>query len=66
MKSYLTNYSDILESGQALMGQVHQEFRNNCDEMSTDKLLLNFVNSKGTGSNRPGDYLMLRVLVQLI
>ncbi|UXI18148.1 STE20-related kinase adapter protein alpha [Sarcoptes scabiei] len=53
MKSYLTNYSDILESGQALMGQVHQEFRNNCDEMSTDKLLLNFVNSKGTGSNRP-------------
>ncbi|OTF74465.1 hypothetical protein BLA29_002680 [Euroglyphus maynei] len=53
MKNYLTIYSEILESGHALMGQVYKEFRHNFTELSTTKLLETFVNSKATGSNRP-------------
>lgn len=54
MKNYLTIYSEILESGHALMGQVYKEFRHNFTELSTTKLLETFINSKATGSNRPG------------
>nr|XP_027205907.1 F-BAR domain only protein 2-like isoform X2 [Dermatophagoides pteronyssinus] len=53
MKNYLTIYSEILESGHALMGQVYKEFRHNFTELSTTKLLETFINSKATGSNRP-------------
>ena len=54
MKNYLTIYSEILESGHALMGQVYKEFRHNFTELSTTKLLETFIHSKATGTNRPG------------
>lgn len=53
MKNYLTRYSEILESSHVLMGQVYQEFRNDCTDMSTTKLFEAFISSKGTGTNRP-------------
>nr|XP_046914748.1 F-BAR domain only protein 2-like [Dermatophagoides farinae] len=53
MKNYLTIYSEILESGHALMGQVYKEFRHNFTELSTTKLLETFIHSKATGTNRP-------------
>lgn len=34
--------------------KVHVEFRQKCDEMTTDKLLDQFVSLKNTGTTRPG------------
>lgn len=54
MKEYLANYSQILQSGHALVGQVYKEFSNNCNEESVEKLLEKFTTSKRTTNKRPG------------
>lgn len=54
MKEFLNNYSQVLESGHALIGQVHLEFKESCNEMNTNKLLEQFLTTKGTGSEKPG------------
>lgn len=54
MKSFLASYAQVLESGHALIGQVHVEFRQQCNDMDLDKLLEQFVISRGTGPEKPG------------
>jgi hypothetical protein len=54
MKDFLANYSQVLESGHALIGQVHLEFKEHCNDMNVNKLLEQFVKTKGTGTERPG------------
>lgn len=54
IKVFLSNYANVLESGHALIGQVHVEFQQQCSEMDVDKLLEYFVNTRGTGRERPG------------
>ena len=38
-----------------ILNQVHQEFRQSCDELTVLKLLETFINSKKTGEEKPGD-----------
>lgn len=54
MKEYMTTYGNILQSSHALVGQIHNEFQGNCTEMTLDRLMEVFVNSKATGKLRPG------------
>lgn len=54
MKDFLSSYSQVLESGHALIGQVHIEFRQQCNDMDFNKLLEQFVQARGTGPERPG------------
>ncbi|CAG2113304.1 unnamed protein product, partial [Medioppia subpectinata] len=56
MKDFLMNYYQVLESGHTLIGQVHLEFKQNCNELTVNKLLEQFVTTKGTGSERPEVY----------
>ncbi|XP_035211601.1 F-BAR domain only protein 2-like isoform X2 [Stegodyphus dumicola] len=54
IKIFLSNYAHVLESGHALIGQVHVEFVQQCNEMDVDKLLEHMVNERGTGAEKPG------------
>ncbi|XP_054709963.1 F-BAR domain only protein 2-like isoform X4 [Uloborus diversus] len=54
VKIFLSNYAHVLESGHALIGQVHVEFVQQCNEMDVDKLLENLINERGTGADKPG------------
>ncbi|XP_076308979.1 F-BAR domain only protein 2 isoform X2 [Tachypleus tridentatus] len=54
MKEFLSNYAHVLESGHTLIGQVHVEFQQQCNDMDIEKLLEQFITSKGTGSDHPG------------
>ncbi|XP_067124641.1 F-BAR domain only protein 2 isoform X3 [Centruroides vittatus] len=54
MKTFLASYAQVLESGHALIGQVHVEFRQQCNDMDLDKLLEQFVLTRGTGPDKPG------------
>lgn len=33
---------------------MHKEFKQNCDEMTVQKLISTFVEKKGTGNEKPG------------
>ncbi|KAG8180821.1 hypothetical protein JTE90_005908 [Oedothorax gibbosus] len=54
IKIFLSNYAHVLENGHALIGQVHVEFVQQCNEMDVNKLLTHMVNERGTGPDRPG------------
>nr|XP_042898151.1 F-BAR domain only protein 2 isoform X9 [Parasteatoda tepidariorum] len=54
IKVFLSNYAHVLESGHALIGQVHVEFLQQCNEMDVDKLLEHMINERGTGTEKPG------------
>ena len=54
MKDFLASFLQILESGHTLIGQVHKEFENNCTEMTIERLLEQFIKSKGTGPAESG------------
>ncbi|XP_072402088.1 F-BAR domain only protein 2 isoform X3 [Diabrotica undecimpunctata] len=54
MKDFITKYSDVVESTHEQVGTVHSEFRQQCIELTVDKLIVQFVHSKSTGLERPG------------
>ncbi|XP_064477537.1 F-BAR domain only protein 2-like isoform X2 [Ornithodoros turicata] len=54
MKEFLAGYARVMESNHALIGQVHMEFRQQCDSLDVESLLRQFTMSKQTGSEKPG------------
>ncbi|KAK9723186.1 Fes/CIP4, and EFC/F-BAR homology domain [Popillia japonica] len=54
MKEFLNTYADLLLWAHEKMGQVHQEFKNQCLDLTVDQLLEQFVLSKYTGHEKPG------------
>uniref|UniRef100_A0A0L8I2G5 F-BAR domain-containing protein n=1 Tax=Octopus bimaculoides TaxID=37653 RepID=A0A0L8I2G5_OCTBM len=53
MKDFIDTYSKAWVNEHILLGQVHNEFRNNCDEMTVQKLIHTFVQAKASGKIRP-------------
>lgn len=56
MKEFLNTYADVLQSNHEQVGQVHIDFKRQCLDMTVDKLLEQFVQSKYTGFDRPGNF----------
>lgn len=54
MKEFLNAYADVLQMNHEQVGQVHVDFKRQCLEMTVDKLLEQFVQSKSTGLEKPG------------
>ncbi|XP_044590946.1 F-BAR domain only protein 2 isoform X7 [Cotesia glomerata] len=54
MKEFLNTYADVLQANHEQVGQVHIDFKRQCLDMTVDKLLEQFVQSKYTGFERPG------------
>ncbi|XP_075731404.1 F-BAR domain only protein 2 isoform X9 [Rhipicephalus microplus] len=53
MKEFLAGYARVLDSSHALVGQVHAEFRQQCDALDMDTLLQQFADARQTGSEKP-------------
>ncbi|XP_008203048.1 F-BAR domain only protein 2 isoform X3 [Nasonia vitripennis] len=53
MKEFLNTYADVLQSNHEQVGQVHIDFKRQCLDMTVDKLLEQFVQSKYTGFEKP-------------
>ncbi|XP_078047990.1 F-BAR domain only protein 2 isoform X1 [Augochlora pura] len=53
MKEFLTIYADVLQTNHEQVGQVHIDFKRQCLDMTVDKLLEQFVQSKYTGFEKP-------------
>ncbi|XP_050482283.1 F-BAR domain only protein 2 isoform X11 [Bombus huntii] len=56
MKEFLNIYADVLQSNHEQVGQVHIDFKRQCSDMTVDKLLEQFVQSKYTGFEKPGTF----------
>ncbi|XP_076668821.1 F-BAR domain only protein 2 isoform X6 [Andrena cerasifolii] len=54
MKEFLNIYADVLQTNHEQVGQVHIDFKRQCLDMTVDKLLEQFVQSKYTGFEKPG------------
>ncbi|XP_066585065.1 F-BAR domain only protein 2 isoform X2 [Prorops nasuta] len=54
MKDFLNTYADVLQVNHEQVGQVHIDFKRQCLDMTVDKLLEQFVQSKYTGFEKPG------------
>ncbi|XP_011298279.1 FCH domain only protein 2 isoform X3 [Fopius arisanus] len=54
MKEFLNTYADALQANHEQVGQVHIDFKRQCLDMTVEKLLEQFVQSKYTGFGRPG------------
>ncbi|XP_015108417.1 F-BAR domain only protein 2 isoform X3 [Diachasma alloeum] len=54
MKEFLNTYADALQTNHEQVGQVHIDFKRQCLDMTVEKLLEQFVQSKYTGFERPG------------
>lgn len=57
MKEFLSTYIELLQNNHDMVGQVHSEFKRQFLEMTVDKLLEQFVLSKYTGLEKPGEYM---------
>ncbi|NWR40355.1 FCHO1 protein, partial [Tachuris rubrigastra] len=55
MKGLIGSYSHSVEDTHVQIGQVHEEFKQNVENIGTDMLLRRFAESKGTGRERPGE-----------
>lgn len=55
MKEFLNIYADVLQTNHEQVGQVHIDFKRQCLDMTVDKLLEQFVQSKYTGFEKPGN-----------
>ncbi|XP_031839470.1 F-BAR domain only protein 2 isoform X10 [Nomia melanderi] len=53
MKEFLNIYADVLQTNHEQVGQVHIDFKRQCLDMTVDKLLEQFVQSKYTGFEKP-------------
>ncbi|XP_074834232.1 F-BAR domain only protein 1 [Carettochelys insculpta] len=54
MKRLLSAYSHSVEDTHVQVGQVHEEFKQNVENIGIETLLQRFAESKGTGRERPG------------
>ncbi|KAM6310590.1 F-BAR domain only protein 1 [Podargus strigoides] len=54
MKGLIGSYSHSVEDTHVQIGQVHEEFKQNVENIGTELLLRRFAESKGTGRERPG------------
>ncbi|XP_072834088.2 F-BAR domain only protein 1 [Pogona vitticeps] len=54
MKALISNYVHSVEDTHVQIGQVHEEFKQNMENIGVDTLLRNFAESKGTGCHPPG------------
>ncbi|NWI33173.1 FCHO2 protein, partial [Sula dactylatra] len=54
MKGLIGSYSHSVEDTHVQIGQVHEEFKQNVENIGTEMLLRRFAESKGTGQERPG------------
>lgn len=59
MKEFLNTYADVLQTNHEQVGQVHIDFKRQCLDMTVDKLLEQFVQSKYTGFEKPGKQKLL-------
>ncbi|NXE11867.1 FCHO1 protein, partial [Lophotis ruficrista] len=57
MKGLIGSYSHSIEDTHVQIGQasVHEEFKQNVENIGTEMLLRRFAESKGTGRERPGE-----------
>nr|XP_058918478.1 F-BAR domain only protein 1 isoform X8 [Kogia breviceps] len=53
MKALLASYAHSVEDTHVQIGQVHEEFKQNIENISVEMLLRKFVESKGTGQEKP-------------
>ncbi|XP_053154171.1 F-BAR domain only protein 1 [Hemicordylus capensis] len=54
MKLLIGSYVHSVEDTHVQIGQVHEEFKQNMENIGVETLLRNFVESKGTGRQPPG------------
>ncbi|XP_040846672.1 F-BAR domain only protein 1 [Ochotona curzoniae] len=54
MKALLGSYVHSVEDTHVQIGQVHEEFKQNIENVSVEMLLRKFAESKGTGREKPG------------
>uniref|UniRef100_A0A8C0KF69 FCH and mu domain containing endocytic adaptor 1 n=1 Tax=Canis lupus dingo TaxID=286419 RepID=A0A8C0KF69_CANLU len=55
MKALLGSYAHSVEDTHVQIGQVHEEFKQNIENVSVEMLLRKFAESKGTGREKPGE-----------
>ncbi|TEA31160.1 hypothetical protein DBR06_SOUSAS14010116, partial [Sousa chinensis] len=55
MKALLGSYAHSVEDTHVQIGQVHEEFKQNIENISVEMLLRKFAESKGTGQEKPGE-----------
>ncbi|XP_033478736.2 f-BAR domain only protein 1 isoform X1 [Epinephelus lanceolatus] len=54
MKQLIKAYSHSIEDTHVQVGQVHEEFKQNVENIGIDNLIQKFAEQKGTGKDRPG------------
>ncbi|XP_006898319.1 PREDICTED: FCH domain only protein 1 [Elephantulus edwardii] len=54
MKALLGSFAHSVEDTHVQIGQVHEEFKQNIENVSVEMLLRKFAESKGTGREKPG------------
>ncbi|KAJ6652832.1 hypothetical protein lerEdw1_010612 [Lerista edwardsae] len=54
MKALIGSYVHSVEDTHVQIGQVHEEFKQNMENIGVETLLRNFTDSKGTGRHPPG------------
>lgn len=54
MKTLIGSYVHSVEDTHVQIGQVHEEFKQNMENIGVETLLRNFTDSKGTGRHPPG------------
>lgn len=55
MKDFLRSYCDVIQRNHDLVGQVHSEFRQQCLDMTVEKMMETFCLSKYTGLEKPSN-----------
>uniref|UniRef100_A0A8C2HGG1 FCH and mu domain containing endocytic adaptor 1 n=1 Tax=Cyprinus carpio TaxID=7962 RepID=A0A8C2HGG1_CYPCA len=55
MKLLIKAYSHSIEDTHVQVGQVHEEFKQNVENIGIENLIQKFTDQKGTGKERPGD-----------
>uniref|UniRef100_A0A7N8YHL9 FCH and mu domain containing endocytic adaptor 1 n=1 Tax=Mastacembelus armatus TaxID=205130 RepID=A0A7N8YHL9_9TELE len=53
MKQLIKGYSHSIEDTHVQVGQVHEEFKQNVENIGVDNLIQKFAEQKGTGKDRP-------------
>ena len=51
---FLEQYASMLENNNSLVGEVHGEFRKQFSELTIENLLEQLIQSKATGTEKPG------------
>uniref|UniRef100_A0A665W9C0 F-BAR domain only protein 1-like n=1 Tax=Echeneis naucrates TaxID=173247 RepID=A0A665W9C0_ECHNA len=54
IKQLIKGYSHSIEDTHVQVGQVHEEFKQNVENIGIDNLIQKFAEQKGTGKDRPG------------